>query len=199
MTTGSAAAAHEGGAALLERALAYTLGSLQLVTTESMCLPTPCSEWDLQHLLAHMNDSLRTLHETVVVGEVRLALEVETGRDSPDPIVDPVGALRSLGCELLGLWAGANGTRRVNVEGRALTSSVVAVTGAVEIAVHGWDVARACGRDRPVPAGLAHELLDLCPLVVTQGDRPHRFAPPTPVADDARVGDRLVAFLGRDP
>ena len=67
------------------------------------------------------------------------------------------------------------------------------------MAVHGWDVARACGRDRPVPPSLAEELLDLSPLFVSAADRPGRFAPPVDVPPLAGPGDRLVAFLGRRP
>jgi uncharacterized protein (TIGR03086 family) len=69
----------------------------------------------------------------------------------------------------------------------------------VEIAVHGWDVAQACGRPRPIPPQLAEELLQLAPLLVTDADRPGRFAPPVAVPAGASPGDRLVAFLGRGP
>jgi uncharacterized protein (TIGR03086 family) len=197
MTTGSAAA-HEGGVALLERALASTLGSLQLVTPDSMARPTPCDEWDVRALLAHMTDSLRALHETIAVGHLGLDPEAVDCGDGPDPSSDPVGALRCLGCSLLGSWTRASEARAVTVEGRSLTSSIVAAAGAVEVAVHGWDVARACGHDRPVPAGLADELLDLCPLIVTDDDRTHRFRPSVAVSPQAAPGDRLLAFLGRD-
>lgn len=71
--------------------------------------------------------------------------------------------------------------------------------GAVEVAVHGWDVAWACGRPRPIPEALAAELLALAPFFVTPFDRPVRFAVPL---QPAAVGDpyeELLAFLGRDP
>jgi len=63
--------------------------------------------------------------------------------------------------------------------------------------VHGWDVARACGVDRPLPAALAVELLDLLPLVVGDADRPRRFAEPVDVPLHARPSTRLLAALGR--
>jgi uncharacterized protein (TIGR03086 family) len=75
----------------------------------------------------------------------------------------------------------------------------VTSVGAVEIAVHGWDVAQACGHPRPIPPQLAKELLRLAPLLVTDADRPGRFAAPVAVPAHASPGDRLVAFLGRDP
>ena len=87
----------------------------------------------------------------------------------------------------------------VTIGGHTLTSALVAGTGAIEITVHGWDVARACGRTDPVPPALADELLDLAPLLVACTDRPGRFDRPVPVPPGAAPGDRLVAFLGRQP
>ncbi|HZD38404.1 MAG TPA: TIGR03086 family protein, partial [Actinomycetes bacterium] len=78
-------------------------------------------------------------------------------------------------------------------------AGVLASAGAIEIAVHGWDIARACGRDRPVPDGLAVELLSLCPLLVGDAGRGDQFAAPVPAGPTARPGDRLLALLGRDP
>jgi len=69
----------------------------------------------------------------------------------------------------------------------------------VEVAVHGWDVARACGQDRPLPPALAGELHELCILLVDDGDRPHRFGPEVELPSTANAGDRLLALLGRTP
>ena len=44
---------------------------------------------------------------------------------------------------------------------------MVAVTGALEITVHGWDIWVACGARRPVPPGLAAVLLPIAPLLIT--------------------------------
>jgi uncharacterized protein (TIGR03086 family) len=200
--TGGATAALTGGVALLERAMGYTLGSLHLVTPEAMSHRTPCREWDLRALLLHMNDSLLALHEAVTAGRVDLDPSAGNGHphaDYGDAVVDPVSSLRNRGCELIGAWASTSRPAEVVIEDRGLTPDLVAATGAVEVAVHGWDVARACGRDRPVPPALAEELLDLCPLLVRAADRAGRFAAPVPVAPLAGPGERLVAFLGRRP
>ena len=55
---------------------------------------------------------------------------------------------------------------------------MVAVTGAIEITVHGWDISVACGARRPVPPGLATILLPIAPLLITPGTRPGLFADP---------------------
>ena len=76
---------------------------------------------------------------------------------------------------------------------------MVAVTGAIEITVHGWDISVACGARRPVPPGLAAVLLPIAPLLITPGTRPGLFADPVRLPGPACPGDQLVAFLGRQP
>lgn len=183
-----------GGVALLERAINYTLGSLRLITPEAMSRPTPCREWDLRALLAHMNDSLLALHEAIDLGHVDLHRTDLGAQDA-----DPVATLRDRACLLLGAWTNAEGDESVSIAGFSLTTGIVSSAGALEIAGHGWDVARACGRDRPIPASLAEDMLPLAREFVTEFDRPERFAEPVDVPAAAGPGDRLVAFLGRAP
>jgi uncharacterized protein (TIGR03086 family) len=191
MTRQPASVPLAGGVALLERAISYTLGSLQLVGSAAMSRRTPCADWDLRALLGHMTDSLGALSEAVEIGAVPL---VGSAGDEAEELV---AGLKNQACRLLGGWTNAGDLELVSIAGRSLTSVIVAGTGALEIAVHGWDVARACGRDRPIPAELADELLDLAPLLVTAADRPARFATEIAVAAQAGPADRLLAFLGR--
>jgi uncharacterized protein (TIGR03086 family) len=200
-----------GGVALLERAMAYTLGGLLLVTPEAMANRTPCAAWDLRALLLHMNDSLLTLHEAIALGHLDIDSDIHSDikgarepadpyADYGDPALDPVASLRNRACRMIGAWANASAPGDISIADRRLTPGIVAAAGAVEVSVHGWDVFRACGQDRPVPSALAEELLDLCPLFVDDDDRPTRFAPRL---DQSNVldspSDRLVAFLGRRP
>ena len=200
MTPAVTATTLTGGIALLERAMGYTLGGLQLVTPQDMGSRTPCRAWDLRDLLLHMNDSLLTMHEAITAGHVDL--DVDAGRpdaDYGDASVDPVGSLRNRACAMIGAWAGARGPAEISVAGLSLGSGLVAAVGAVEVAVHGWDVARACGRDRPVPPALAEQLFELSCSLVDDGDRPRRFAAAVTVPSTATPSDQLVAFLGRQP
>jgi uncharacterized protein (TIGR03086 family) len=179
-----------GGVGLLERAIGYTLGSLHLVTPAAMTRPTPCRSWDLHALLHHMNDSLAALHEAVDSGHV--GLEPVTG----EPAADLVAALKDRACHLIGAWTRCD-RRRVSIADRELTGVIVTSAGALEIAVHGWDVAMACGADRPIPDQLATELLYLSALFVPPSDRPGRFDPPVEPEKRAGPSSQLVAFLGR--
>jgi uncharacterized protein (TIGR03086 family) len=191
------AAALFGDSALLERAISYTLGNLHMVTATALSRPTPCSEWDLRELLAHLNDSLLALCDALSLGRVGLSPADDPG-GAGDLAADPVAMLRTRAGQLLGAWAGTH-EDLVSVGGCPLPNRIVACAGAVEVAVHGWDVAHACGYGRPIPPGLAEELLRLSPLLVTAADRPARFAWPVIVPPPASPGDRLLAFLGRAP
>lgn len=187
------------GVELLDRAIAYTRGSLALVTADLMAAPTPCAGWDLRALLTHMDDSLVSLHEAASVRRVRVDVPPAT----PDDIVV---SLRTRACQLLAEWTadwatGAVGgeSRDVLVDGRPVTSPVLTSAGALEVVVHGWDVAVSCGVPRPIPDDLAAALLRLVPVLVTDADRPARFGPELTAPPGASSGERLLAFLGRDP
>jgi uncharacterized protein (TIGR03086 family) len=200
MTPRGTASPLVAGVALLERAIGYTLGSLLLVTHRDLRRHTPCADWDLAALLDHMNDSLLALHEATTGRRIDLE-PVTCGHEFS---VAAVGRLRDRACRLLGEWSRAGlpaGTDHADalvcVGGRPVTSSLVAVAGALEVAVHGWDVAQACGQPREIPAPLAEELLELAPLLVRPADRGGRFGPPVEVPPTTAAGDRLVAFLGR--
>lgn len=179
-----------GGVGLLERAIAYALGALGEVRSTVLDAPTPCARWNLRALLAHLNDSLLALLEAADLGRVGLDVSVVDG--------DVVELARERAGRLLGAWSSPRPSGPVLIAQSPLTTGIVVAAGALEVAVHGWDVGRACGADHPMPPGLGEELLELAPFFVTDADRPARFAQPV-AAPRATAGERLLAFLGRCP
>jgi uncharacterized protein (TIGR03086 family) len=200
MTPARPAASLFGGVALLERAVGYTLGQLQAVTTAALPRPTPCGQWDLRALLVHMDDSLAAMHEAMELGSVAPSGPLpEAGVPLVAAGVPLVAALKVRGCALLGALTGPN-VDPVWIGDYPVPVRIVASAGAIDVAVHGWDVGRACG----VAAGaisepLAEDMLAIAPLLITEADRPGRFGPPVPLPPDACASDRLIAYLGRDP
>jgi len=182
------------GTSLLDRAVDYALTSLRLVTPDLMTRPTPCAGWDLRTLLEHLDDAFLTLSEAIAVGHVALG---GSQASRPEPELDISGAPHGT--------APGPGSSRVtvppviSVAGLPLETGIVTAVGAVELTVHGWDVAKACGRHRPIPPALATDLLEVVPQFVTAADRPVRFAAAVPAGSQASPGDRLVAYLGRQP
>lgn len=185
------------GLALLDAAVSYALGGAGMATPQLLSRPTPCPGWNLERLLDHLCDSIRALHEAIATGGVSPG--PAPGDDRP-PGRDPVARVRGQAAGLLDAGAAARpAARRVAIGDRALTVRMVAVSGAIEITVHGWDIWVACGARRPVPPGLAAVLLPIAPLVIPPGIRPGLFADPVRLPGPAGPGDQLVAFCGRQP
>ena len=189
-----------GATGLLAGAVSYALGACALVEPGEMSLPTPCADWDLGMLLAHLGDSMADLETTLRTGYLDPEGPPEQAAG------DPVEMLRDRAARLLCACYGYGipGTPEsfVTVGGLPLPAGLVACTGAVEIAVHGWDVSAARGRasrggTEPIPAALARRMLRLCPLLVA--GREGLFAVPVEVPAGASPGDRLVGYLGRVP
>ena len=195
-----------GAIALLASAIRYALGACAQVAPGEMALATPCAEWDLAALLAHLATSMADLESAIRTGNldldpVDLPAAGPPGPPGPpgSPVRgDPVEVLRDRAANLLVACYDHHGPQRlVVVGGLPLAAGIVACTGAVEIAVHGWDVSAARGRGVPIPPALATRMLRLSPLLVT--GREGLFGAPVSVPDQASPGDQLVAYLGRIP
>jgi uncharacterized protein (TIGR03086 family) len=194
-----------GATGLLAGAIRYMLGVCAVIGPGEMALPTPCADWDMARLLGHLSDSMADLETAIRTGH--LDLEGPPGRaggaGTGPADGDPVEVLRDRAAGLLCASYGYGGPERfVAVGGLPVPAGLVACTGAVEIAVHGWDVSAArggagCGGARPIPAGLATRMLRLGPLLVA--GREGLFAVPVAVPAQASPGDRLVGYLGRHP
>jgi len=87
----------------------------------------------------------------------------------------------------------------IAIADRRLTLGLMTGVGALEMAVHGWDLSRACGHGQPIPGPLATSLLHITPLLVPRTGRAPLFGPPVTVPPMATPSDQLVAYLGRDP
>ena len=184
------------GRELLDAAASYTLAGAAIATPAQMSRPTPCTSWNLQTLLGHLSDSIGEL--TDLIGSAGAAAPATP--PGPWPEGDPVARLRGQAARLRAAFGTAGAAARlVAIGDREITASMVAVTGAIEITVHGWDIFSACGTYRPVPPGLASALLPAAAMLVTPRTRPGLFAGPVRLPGSACPGDQLVAFLGRQP
>ena len=179
---------------LLERSIGYTRVQLQQVTPPMLGRVTPCVRWTLADLLDHMASGLDGLTSAA-------ALDGELGRYArvalaPSP-VGVVDRLRERACSMLGAWS-AIAHHDLGSDDRAQTSALLACAGALEVAVHGWDVSQTTGACEPLPATLARDLVPWVEVLVSATDRPGRFD--HPVAGPA-VGpsSRLLQLLGREP
>ncbi len=196
MTQPARAAWPAEGARLLEPSISYALGAVPAVTPEELSRRTPCREWDLRMLLRHACESLAAFGEGIEAGRVGL----DPAAEDAGLAADPARAFRDRACQLLNAWTSPGHQRQVvDIAGCPLAASVMAAAAALEVAVHGWDISRACGQRQPIPRSLAIDLLAIAPVLVPRAGRYPLFAAPVAVAATAGPSDRLAAFLGRSP
>jgi uncharacterized protein (TIGR03086 family) len=185
-----------GGIRLLEPAIGYTLAVAAAVTPEFLSRPTPCRGWDLRMLLRHASESLAVIHEGIDAG----CIDLYPASEDADVASDPARAFRERAGRLLDACASPVRQHEViRIADGLLAASAMASAGALEIAVHGWDISRACEHCQPIPHALAADLLAMAPLLVPGTDRRPLFAAPVSVPPEAGPSDRLAAFLGRSP
>ena len=181
------------GTILLRQAIGYALPSVLGVTPALLGRPTPCRDWNLDMLLRHARESLVALHEGAATGQVALL----PGAPSSTAATDPAAVFAD---RVEGLLAAGRARHPVlGIGDLPLPAITVECAGAIEIAVHGWDIAAACGQRRPIPDALAIGLLAIAPLLVPEAGREPQFGPPVRQTAGDSPGDCLVAFLGREP
>jgi uncharacterized protein (TIGR03086 family) len=196
MTQAAPTAWPADGARLLEPSISYALGAVLAVTPELLSRPTPCRDWDLRMLLRHAGESLAAIGEGIEAGRLGLDPAAEDG----ELAADPARAFRDRAGQLLDAWISPGHQRQViEVAGCPLAAGVMAAAAALEIAVHGWDISRACGQRQPIPRALAASLLVTAPVLVPRTGRYPLFAAPVTIPATAGPSDRLAAFLGRTP
>jgi uncharacterized protein (TIGR03086 family) len=185
-----------GTARLLAPSISYALGAAAAVTPELLPRPTPCRDWDLRTLLRHASESLAAITEGTETGHV----DPDPAAEDGDLAADPARAFRDRAGRLLNARTGPGHQRQlIDIAGCPLTASIMAGAAALEIAVHGWDISRACGQRQPIPRALATSLLAIAPLLVPRAGRHPLFAAPLTVPATASPSDQLAAFLGRSP
>ncbi len=177
---------------VLDSAVTWTRSRLLLARTFPLTQATPCADWDLASLLAHMDDSFVAMAEAAELGDVSL---------DPPPRAADTGELVDLivqrACRTRAAWQDRLTSAPMGVGDLALGRDTIALVGALEIAVHGWDVARATGQDARLPEDLAVRLYDVALAVVPPGERGRRFGPEVAVPPSAPMSRRLLGHLGR--
>jgi uncharacterized protein (TIGR03086 family) len=178
--------------AVLDSAVTYTHAALQQARLSPLSVPTPCADWDLRALLLHMEDSLEAIAEAAEVGHVEVRDHPE--RTGSDRLVDRIV---QRACATRTAWLERLTSAPVEVGDLVLGRDTLVLVGALEIAVHGWDVAEATGRPSALPEDLAVRLYDVALAVVSPDERGRRFGPAVEVPPTSSYGTRLLAHLGR--
>lgn len=181
-----------------ERAQAWTGAIVAGVHKEDLHEPTPCSDWDVSMLLDHLIADIDTFNR-IASGEAldlvtSIKPEENEGRAAPDAAASfdqVVERAREL-WSAPGAFEQTYKTSRSELPGAAIFNIFL-----IELLVHGWDIAKATGQQREMPADLAEAELAFTTKMMK--DKRMGFDQPVPVPEDASVTDRLVGWLGRTP
>jgi uncharacterized protein (TIGR03086 family) len=159
-------------------------------------LRTPCTEWDVRDLVDHLvTEQLWAPHllAGATLEEVGDRFDGDVLGD--DPIVTWERAARDAreAFTAAGALDGTIHTTMGEIPALEYTRQM-----AIDLAVHGWDLARAIGADERLDPELVTALFEVweprADLLADSGV----FAPPVEVAADADLQVRLLAVLGRD-
>ncbi|MCW2844724.1 MAG: hypothetical protein JWN22_2640 [Nocardioides sp.] len=165
---------------VLSRALDQTGDVLAAIHEDQLALPTPCSEWDVARLVAHVVHDPRTFLEMAQGKEIDWAAE-------PPPVTSGwADAFRSAADDLIHHWHQVGDDQAPQADWQT-----------AEFAVHSWDLARAIGYAQPLDPGVAERGLAFMSGSLTDHNRGSAFGPAQAAPADAPVYERLAAFSGR--
>ena len=184
------------GAQLFRRALEQASAVVSRVGAADLGLPTPCTEWDVRALAAHM------LYEVSWVPDIVAGATIaEVGDRHGGDLMggDLRGSWRRAADAALAAAARCDPAATAHLSyGDVTNDDYLRQQGADQL-IHAWDLGVATGiavRFDPEVAAAVHA--DTLPHL--EGMRASGlFAPPHPVPEGADIQARVIALFGRDP
>jgi uncharacterized protein (TIGR03086 family) len=174
----------------LDRTFRHAHGVISGVRPDQYDDKTPCAEWTVRDLLAHMIG--------VVAG---LGAAAEGSPRQPFTLSDdPAGQFDAVAASTLAAWR-APGVldRTVEFGPGPMPGRALAGINLLDTAAHTWDLATATGQPAALPDDVATDALEASVAIISPEIRNGRFGPEVPCPDGATPTERLVAFLGREP
>ncbi|MFD6495973.1 TIGR03086 family metal-binding protein [Streptomyces sp. NPDC059944] len=160
--------------------------------------PTPCGEWTVRQVLNHARLDQQA-YGAAVTGTGWP--DSDAFQPSDEPVADATAALDKVLADVAGIYAELPaGSETVPTPLGPLPPRVAAAAGAMDAAVHAWDIAVATGQTSPLDDDLAAGIRLAADLLADHlRDAFGVFAAAREVPEDAGPAASLLAFLGRDP
>ena len=184
---------------LLARTLAQNDAIVGRVRREQATLPTPCRSWDVRTLVNHLVHDLQKFTVMAHGGSWEPGDEADVIGD------DWAGAYRGAAGGLLAAWRRPGAPdRTVRLAFGEMPATWSLGQQVTDLAVHGWDVAKATGQPTDLDPEVGRFALEwgrqnLRPQFRGDEASGRAFGPEVAVADDAPLYDRLAGWFGRDP
>ena len=184
------------------RAVRASVDVVEGITALDLSRPTPCSEWTLGDLLAHMTVQHRGF-TAASAGRGADPAVWKAGAPSPDPVADYAMAAELVIAAFAQPGVLERGFAIPEImPGMEFPAPQAISFHFIDYVVHGWDVARALGQPYELDADLVQAAVPMAEAV-PEGERRLRpgaaFRPGLAAPDDASPMDRILAMLGRDP
>jgi uncharacterized protein (TIGR03086 family) len=185
----------------LDRAVTATAGVVKSVGPGQLTAPTPCTEWTVRALLNHLIGTLWLAGALLSDAPPRHPM-APGGLPAADLVGDDPAAAyaEAAAAALAAARAGDALTRDHPTPLGDMPGPLLAGFAALDIAVHGWDLATATAGYLHLGDDLATHLHAFAEQTLAdQASRAARIGPPVPADPRAPATDRLVAYLGRHP
>ncbi|HEV2755512.1 MAG TPA: TIGR03086 family metal-binding protein [Actinomycetota bacterium] len=182
--------------AMFERAVQATGKIVAGTSKEDMEKSTPCTEWNVRDLLNHLIGSFETVAAAA-------GAEITNAASTDFTATDHVAAYEGAAAKSVKALAAPGALERTypmpwgDTPGEVLLGLMIADT-----VVHGWDLAKGTGQDATVDPEMAEAVYGMTSKMMQPlGSFPREpaFGPPVEVPDDAPVGAKMLAYLGRKP
>jgi uncharacterized protein (TIGR03086 family) len=182
------------------RAVRATVPLVAPVLPPDLSLPTPCAEWDLGQLLAHMTVQHRGFAAAAAGG----GGDLDIWRLRPlgdDPGQEYAQAAESVIAAFAAPGVLDRGFLLPEITPQPVPGRLAMSMHFVDYVVHGWDVARTLGIAYELPPDVLAAALPIAEMVPDGEERlapGAAFAPRLPDPGEDPL-DRILALLGRDP
>lgn len=186
---------------LNRRTVDYSVEIVSHLTADDLDRPTPCAEWTVADLLAHMT----VQHRGFAAAARGNGADLDVWKVQP-LAADPVKDYAEAAADVIAAYAELDSLDQLFAlpefgPGVEVPGNMAIRAHFIDYVVHGWDMARALN----VPFHLHDDFVDLA-LEVTQmvptGEArkaTSAFSAELPIAPDADPLDRILAHLGRNP
>jgi uncharacterized protein (TIGR03086 family) len=179
---------------LFIQATDHVAGTVACATPDKYELPTPCSEWNVQQLLLHMINEVSWVPDLVegkTIAEVGTKYDGDLVGDEPDRSWQ-----RALETALKAVDS-ANLTATAHLSYADVPVSAYISEVAADVLIHSWDLGQAVNCSVRFDPKLAQAIYDLVLPRAEEFQKSGLFGKPVPVAADADIETKLLAFYGR--
>jgi uncharacterized protein (TIGR03086 family) len=163
------------------------------VAQDGWIRPTPCTDWDVQYLTAHVGGGNR--FAVLILGGMSASDAIDGVMSSPQLGADPLAAWASTSAAQLDAFRGPGVLeRRVDHPLGEVTGRTFLEFRVFDVTLPAWDLARSIGEDEQLDVDLVHTVLD----IVENGPAGMGFGiTALASADVASPRSRLLDLTGR--